>query len=120
MAWKVSWDTLRDDGTLPLLAPRTTRSGLNRLFDIDGTLTVFTALVAVFALPDFPSSSHYWLSPINIRLAGGRMDEDAGVGDKDQTEVKSQCQIPLDALTDWKVMYITLKYVILCIPREHV
>ena len=96
------------------------RSDLNRLFYIEGALTMFTAIVAVFVLPDFPSTSHGWLSPVEVRLAEKRMEEDAGVGDEKQTEVKSQWQSLVDALTDWKVMYMTLKYVILHTPRERV
>ena len=49
-------------------------------------------------------------------MAQKRMEEDAGVGDEGQTEVKGQGQILLDALTDWKVMYMALKYVTLYIP----
>ena len=46
------------------------------------------------------------------------MEEDAGVGDEGQTEVmKSQGRILLDTLTDWRVMYMALKYVILHFPE---
>ena len=95
-------------------------SDLDRLFFIEGTLTIFVAFIAVFVLPDFPSTSHRWLSPIEARLAEKRMEEDAGVGDEGQTEVKGQKQILLDTLTDWKVMYMALKYFILHIPGVRV
>ena len=120
MVWMAFWDTLRGDGMLPY--PSVTKSAwsdLDRLFFVEGALTIFVALIAVFVLPDFPSTSHRWLSPIEVRLAEKRMEEDAGVGDEGQTEVKSQGQIILDALTDWKVMYMALKYVILRFP-EHI
>jgi sugar phosphate permease len=121
MVWKVFWDTPRGDGMLPpSFASGAMRSDLDRLFYIEGALTMFTAIVAVFVLPDFPSTSHRWLSPIEVRLAEKRMEEDAGVGDEKQTEVKSQWQSLVDALTDWKVIYMTLKYVILHTPRERV
>ena len=84
----------------------------DRLFYIEGALTVFVALIAVFVLPDFPSTSHRWLSPIEVRLAEKRMEEDAGVDDEGQTEGKSQGKILLDALTDWKVMYMAFKCLI--------
>ena len=90
---------------------------LGRLFFIEGALTICTAFIAVFVLPDFPSTSHRWLSPIEARLAQKRMEEDAGVGDEGQAEVKGQGQILLNALTDRKVMYMALKYVILRITR---
>jgi len=92
-------------------------SDLDRLFYIEGALTIFVALIAVFVLPDFPSTSHGWLSPIEVRLAEKRMEEDAGVGDGSQTEVKSQGQTLRDTLTDWKVMYMAVKYDIPRISR---
>ena len=114
MIWKGSWDTLRGDGVLPSSFKATfTWSELNRLFFIEGALTIFTALIAVFVLPDFPSASHRWLSPIEARLAQKRVEEDAGVDDEDQTEVRSQGQILRDVLTDWRVVYMTLKCAIL-------
>ena len=97
-------------------ATKSVRSDMGRLFFVEGAVTIFTALVATFVLPDFPSTSHRWLPPIEARLAQKRMEEDAGVGDEDQAEVKGQGQILLDALTDWKVMYMALKYVTLHIP----
>ena len=100
----------------PSSIARSVWSDLDRLFFIEGALTIFVALIAVFVLPDFPSTSHRWLSPIEVRLAEKRMEEDAGVGDEGQTEVKSQRQILLDAVTDWKVMYMALKCVTLRIP----
>ena len=117
MAWKVFWGTLHGDGMSPSsFATKSVRSDWGRLFFIEGALTIFIALIATFVLPDFPSTSHRWLSPIEVRLAQKRMEEDAGVGDEDQTEVKGQGQTLLDALTDWKVIYMTLKYAALHIP----
>jgi hypothetical protein len=114
----VFWDTPRGDGMFPPSFPaKVTLSDLDRLFFIEGALTIFVALIAAFVLPDFPSTSHRWLSPIEVRLAEKRMEEDAGVGDEGQTEVKDQGKIVLDALTDWKVMYMALKYFILHISQ---
>ena len=96
-----------------------TLSDLSRLFYIEGALTIFVALIAAFVLPDFPSTSHRWLSPIELRLAEKRMEEDAGVDDESQTEVKSQGKVLLDTLTDWKVLYMALKYFILPVPQAH-
>jgi len=78
------------------------------LFFIEGALTIVVALIAAFVLPDFPSTSHRWLSPIEARLAVKRMEEDAGTKDEGQTEAKGQRQVLSDALTDWKVMYFAL------------
>jgi hypothetical protein len=67
---------------------RTMRSNLDRLFYIEGALTMFTVLVAAFVLPDFPFTSHRWLSPVEVGSAKKRMEEDAGVGDEGQIEGK--------------------------------
>ena len=110
MVWKVFWDTLRGDGMLSSSRTDFVWPDLDRLFYIEGALTIFVALIAVFILPDFPSTSHRWLSPIEVQLAEKRMEEDAGVGDEGQTEGKSQGKAFLGALTDWKVMYMAFKY----------
>ena len=121
MVWKVHWDTPRGDGTLPFsLASGTMRSNLDGLFYIEGSLTTFTVLVAAFVLPDFPFTSHRWLSPVEVRLAKKRMEEGAGVGDEGQIEGKSQRQMLVGPLTDWKVIYMALKYAILRTPRERI
>ena len=41
------------------------------------------------------------------------MEEDAGVGDEYQTEVKSRWQILRGTLTDWRVVYMGLRCAIL-------
>ena len=84
----------------------------NRLFFIEGALTIFVALVAAFVLPDFPSTSHRWLSPTEVRLALRRMEEDAGVGDEYRVEVRDQGRALVGTLIDWKVVYMALKYVV--------
>ncbi len=51
------------------------------LFYIEGAMTVAVAIIAIFILPDFPSTSN-WLTPAERRLAELRMEEDAGVVDE--------------------------------------
>ena len=99
--------------SLSSLQPRFVWLNLDRLFFIEGALTIFFALVAAFVLPDFPSTSHRWLSPIEARLAVKRIEEEAGVTDGDQTEVKGPGKILVDTLTDWKVVYMAVKCVVL-------
>ena len=94
-----------------------TSTDLGRLFFIEGSMTIVVALIAVFVLPDFPSTSHRWLSPMEVRLAEKRMEEDAGVGDEGQTEAKSQRTVLLDALMDWKVVFMALRYLVLRISQ---
>jgi len=83
------------------------------LFFIEGSLTCFVALIAIFILPDFPSNSESWLSPLEKRLAEKRMAEDAGVGDGKQTETQNSMAVVASALSDWKVWYMA--FTITCI-----
>lgn len=55
------------------------------LFYIEGALTIAIAFVAIFVLPDFPTTTR-WLSDEERALAIKRMEEDVGVGDETQTE----------------------------------
>lgn len=75
------------------------------LFFIEGALTMAVAVIALFVLPDFPSNTR-WLSPQERALAIRRMEEDAGVGDEDETEgATSGLWL---AVTDWKVWWFAL------------
>ena len=51
------------------------------LFYIEGAATVAVGILAIFILPDFPSTTK-WLTPAERRLAELRMEEDAGVIDE--------------------------------------
>ncbi|OCH90936.1 MFS general substrate transporter [Obba rivulosa] len=78
------------------------------LFYIEGSLTIFVAICAIFILPDFPATSHTWLSPLEVRLAEKRMEEDVGVSDETQTEAAGAVHGLVLALTDWKVWWLAL------------
>jgi hypothetical protein len=81
---------------------------LRWLFYVEGSLTVLVALVAIFVLPDFPSTSRF-LTPLERRLALKRMEEDVGVGDNDETESKfGRCGGVFATLSDWKVWWLAL------------
>ena len=77
------------------------------LFLIEGSLTIFVALCAIFILPVFPSTTR-WLSPEERRLAMKRMEEDAGVGDERETEGNGHTAGLRLALCDWKVWWMAL------------
>ncbi|EJF62792.1 sugar transporter [Dichomitus squalens] len=77
------------------------------LFYIDGSLTILVALCAMFILPDFPSTTT-WLSEEERSLAMRRMEEDAGVGDEDETEEGGHLAGLQQALRDWKVWWLAL------------
>ncbi|TFY60003.1 hypothetical protein EVJ58_g5425 [Rhodofomes roseus] len=77
------------------------------LFYIEGSLTVFFAICAIFILPDFPATEKgRWLSPIEKQLALRRMEEDAGVGDEQETEIGHHGTGLWMAVTDWKVWWM--------------
>jgi hypothetical protein len=77
------------------------------LFYIEGALTIFFAIVALFILPDFPATSA-WLSPLERRLAEKRLEEDVGATDKDQKEKGNHMEGLLLAISDWKVWWLAL------------
>jgi sugar phosphate permease len=83
------------------------RAAWRWLFYIEGALTVFVAIVAIFILPDFPATSRF-LTPQERALAEKRMAEDVGVGDENQTETESHTRGLVLALTDWKVWLLAL------------
>jgi len=91
--------------------PFTDRHGpsLRWLFFIEGSLTIFVAILAVFILPDFPNNSHSFLSPEEMRLAQLRMEEDVGIADDEEAERKAS-RFPgfFEALADWKVYWLAL------------
>lgn len=67
---------------------------------------MFVAILAIFILPDFPDTSHNWLSPEEVRLAEKRMEEDVGVGDGEETESGGRFHGLKLALLDWKVWWL--------------
>ncbi|KZO91348.1 sugar transporter [Calocera viscosa TUFC12733] len=76
------------------------------LFYIEGALTMFFAVCAIFILPDFPSTTT-WLTPEERKLAEWRMAEDGkGSSDEDLTTVHSQIRGLILAVTDWKVWFL--------------
>ncbi|KAG1806862.1 MFS general substrate transporter [Suillus plorans] len=77
------------------------------LFYLEGALTVFVAICAIFILPDFPSTTK-WLSDDERRLALRRMEEDAGVGDQKETEQGGLTHGLYLAVTDWTVWWFAM------------
>ena len=78
------------------------------LFYIEGALTMFFAVCAIFILPDFPATTR-WLSPQERALAMKRMASDfAGIGDQGETETGGPMHGLVLALTDWKVWWLAL------------
>ncbi|KAH6914957.1 sugar transporter [Coprinopsis sp. MPI-PUGE-AT-0042] len=75
------------------------------LFFIEGALTIAVAIAAIFILPDFPTTSK-WLTPQERALAIRRMEEDAGVGDENETEGGGNGF--LLAVTDWRVWWMAV------------
>jgi hypothetical protein len=117
MVREVRWDTPRGDGTPPFsLTSRTTRSNLDRLFYIKGALTMFTVLVATFVLPDFPSTSHRWLSPVEVDWLRSEWKRTLVLAMKVRSKARAEGKCS-DGL---EVINMALKYVILRTPRERI
>ncbi|KAJ3813547.1 major facilitator superfamily domain-containing protein [Lentinula lateritia] len=54
------------------------------VFFIEGSITMFIGLNAMWLLPDYPINTR-WVSPKDRRLAQARLADDAGEADKDST-----------------------------------
>ncbi|KAJ8589302.1 MFS general substrate transporter [Rhizopogon salebrosus TDB-379] len=84
------------------------QAGWRWLFYIEGFMTVFVAICAIFILPDFPATSSSWLTAAEHALAKLRMEENVGGGSEDMEDSgggKSGLQL---ALSDWKVWWLAL------------
>ncbi|KAI4520838.1 MFS general substrate transporter, partial [Schizophyllum commune Loenen D] len=77
------------------------------LFYIEGALTMAVAVIAIFILPDFPSTTR-WLTPEERALALRRMAEDVGVGDQDETEAHGPLHGLWLAIADWRVWWMAV------------
>ena len=69
---------------------------------------MFVAAIALFILPDFPATSHTWLSPEEVRLAQKRMEEDVGIADDEHAETGGRFHGLKLAFMDWKVWWLAL------------
>ncbi|BGP53480.1 hypothetical protein JCM8202v2_001039 [Rhodotorula sphaerocarpa] len=79
------------------------------LFYIEGSLTMFMAIVAMLVLPDFPHNSRHF-SKTELELAQLRMTEDAGTAD--ETTVSSWTAFKL-AMCDIKLWTMSLLLLIM-------
>ena len=77
------------------------------LFYIEGSLTIFIAICAIFILPDFPATTR-WLAAQERRLTPRQTEEDAGVGDEGETRVGGLGHGLWLALKDWSVWLMIL------------
>lgn len=104
----VAFGSLLASGILDGMDGKLGRAAWRWLFYIEGALTIFVAFCAIFILPDFPATEKRgWLSEQERRLAMRRMEEDAGVGDEDETEVTAWQGFVL-AMKDWRVWCMAL------------
>jgi MFS family permease len=78
------------------------------LFIIEGVITVVFGIVAVFVLPDYPTSTR-WLSSKEVYIAEKRLFEDAGMVDEDSDGMGIFDGLK-QALTDPKVWLLALSY----------
>ncbi|THH31322.1 hypothetical protein EUX98_g2895 [Antrodiella citrinella] len=104
-----AFGSLMASGILSGMEGKLGHSAWRWLFYIEGALTIFVALSAIFILPDFPATTKgKWLSDQERALAMKRMEEDAGVGDETETEVGGPTAGLMLALKDWKVWWMAL------------
>ncbi|KAF8915937.1 MFS general substrate transporter [Mucidula mucida] len=102
-----AFGSLMASGILSGMNGKLGHSAWRWLFYIEGALTIFIAVIAIFVLPDFPATTK-WLSPLERELAMQRMEEDVGVGDQGETEEGGQIRGLILAIKDWKVWWMSL------------
>ncbi|KZV65779.1 MFS general substrate transporter [Peniophora sp. CONT] len=76
------------------------------LFYIEGAITMLVGIVAIFILPDFPSTSRRFLTEDEQRLAVLRMENDVGET-REEDGVSQMAGLRL-AFTDWRVYFLSL------------
>ncbi|KAJ8522085.1 hypothetical protein ONZ45_g1303 [Pleurotus djamor] len=81
------------------------RAAWRWLFYIEGSLGIFVAIIALFVLPDFPATTS-WLSHEERQLAIRRMEDDAGLGVREEPSPRGMGL--WSAVTDWKVWWLAL------------
>ncbi|KAF8165390.1 MFS general substrate transporter [Crassisporium funariophilum] len=98
-----AFGALMASGILDTMQGKLGHAAWRWLFFIEGALTIAVAVIAIFILPDFPTTTK-WLSPQERALAIRRMEEDAGVGDED--EAAGHGKGLWLAVSDWKVWWL--------------
>ncbi|KAG8759720.1 hypothetical protein FRC11_001540 [Ceratobasidium sp. 423] len=78
------------------------------LFYVEGAITIAVAILAIFILPDFPSTSSRWLSPTEQRLAELRMIEDAGGEADHDSSTEGPFYGFMLTVKDWKVWWLAV------------
>lgn len=78
------------------------------LFFIEGAITVFVSIFAVFILPDFPETSRVWLTSAEKALAMRRMIEDSGPASTEEGDKQNHFAGLLMTLSDGKVWVLAL------------
>ncbi|KAG2369173.1 major facilitator superfamily domain-containing protein [Suillus spraguei] len=80
------------------------------LFYIEGSMTIIVAICAMFILPNFPHNTR-WLTPEERSLAISRLADD-GYGRMDGPGKQTTIGGLRNALSDWKVWWITVALMI--------
>ncbi|KAF9223175.1 MFS general substrate transporter [Gyrodon lividus] len=103
------WGTLIASGVLARMQGVLGYAAWRWLFYVEGSITVFVALCAIYILPDFPHNTR-WLTPDERELAILRLQED--LAEESADDVGSLSMTPLKglymALVDWKMWWFTL------------
>lgn len=83
-------------------------SGWRWLFIVEGAGTCLVSVAALFALPDFPSTTR-WLTPNERALASRRLARDSLGGTQDGETIHHKVALKM-ALTDWRTWAFVLTY----------
>ncbi|KAH7928175.1 MFS general substrate transporter [Leucogyrophana mollusca] len=97
------WGALIASGILEGMQGKLGHAAWRWLFYVEGSMTIFVAICAIFILPDFPHNTR-WLSPEERQLAVSRLREDGTSESDDVTAMKGLWM----AVSDWKVWWFAV------------
>ncbi|KAG0697636.1 major facilitator superfamily domain-containing protein [Suillus ampliporus] len=102
-AFSLAFGSLIASGILSGMQGTLGQAAWRWLFYIEGSITIFVAICAMFILPDFPHNTR-WLTPEEQALAISRLTED-GHGTANELGKQTTMQGLWDAVSDWKVWW---------------
>ncbi|EJD01119.1 MFS general substrate transporter [Fomitiporia mediterranea MF3/22] len=105
-----AFGSLLASGVLDGMQGKLGRAAWRWLFFIEGSLSIAIALLSMFILPDFPTTTR-WLSPIERQLALRRMERDGDLNVSDQEDPDAHAKQRSgfwQALSDWKVWWLAV------------
>lgn len=102
-----AFGSLIASGVLTTMNNRLGYAAWRWLFFIEGALTCILAVVALYIVPDFPTTPASWLTAEEQMLAQQRLEEDLKGVERDPSKSVHESGF-VEALTDWTVWWLAI------------